>query len=195
VNAALARPLEAEPGERFIYSTGSSHLVAAALARACECDLLEWGREVLFAPLGIEVASWAADPRGVRFGGNSFRIAPEALGRFGRLYLAGGEWNGKRLVPRDWIDATTRRQAEGWPDRYGAYGMLWWIPPFERERAFMAVGYGGQFLIVAPERGAVVVVTSTHEGKGKAWDRQLLGRVERELLARMGPPAAPPRPG
>jgi CubicO group peptidase (beta-lactamase class C family) len=180
--AALARPLEARPGEKFVYSTGNSHLVATALARACRCDLLEWGRDVLFAPLGMEVAGWATDPAGVRFGGNSFRVTPEALGRFGRLYLAGGEWAGRRLLTAGWVETTTRRHAAGWPERYGAYGMFWWIPPFARERAFMAVGYGGQFLIVAPARDAVVVVTSTVTGKGAPWDRELLARVERELL-------------
>ena len=96
-------------------------------------------------------------------------------------------------MPRAWIEDSTRRHSEGWPDRYGAYGLLWWIPPFERERAFSAVGYGGQFLIVAPERGAVVVVTSSLDGKGKAWDRELLTRVERDLLARITP-VRPPRP-
>jgi CubicO group peptidase (beta-lactamase class C family) len=186
--AKLARPMEARPGEKFLYSTGSSHLVATALARACRCDLLEWGNEVLFRPLGVRVASWATDPQGVRFGGNSFRIEPEALGRFGRLYLDGGVRERRRLVPAAWIEETTRRHADGWPDRYGSYGLLWWVPPFE-ERAFMAVGYGGQFLVVAPERRAVVVVTSTHAGKGEEWDRRFLAAVERELLPAVGPRA------
>jgi CubicO group peptidase (beta-lactamase class C family) len=192
--AALARPLRGAPGERFDYSTGSSHLIATALARACRCDLLAFGREALFAPLGIEVAGWATDPKGVRFGGNSFRVTPEALGRFGHLYLAEGSWRGRQLVPASWVRETTRRHAVGWPDRYGAYGMLWWLPPFA-ERAVMAVGFGGQFLIVAPERDAVVVITSTNRGKGAAWDRELLRRVERELLPALGPRRAGPSGG
>jgi CubicO group peptidase (beta-lactamase class C family) len=69
--AALARPLVHPPGERFVYSTGNSHLVATALARACGCDLLAWGRRELFDPLDFVVADWARDPRGIRFGGNS----------------------------------------------------------------------------------------------------------------------------
>jgi CubicO group peptidase (beta-lactamase class C family) len=182
VRAALARPLAHPPGERFVYSTGSSHLVAAALARHCGCDLLAWGREALFAPLGMEIADWARDPSGIRFGGNSLALAPESLGRLGQLYLARGEWRGRRLLAEEWIERSTARHAEGWPERYGAYGLLWWLAPFAAERAFFAAGFGGQFLLVAPEREAVVVITSTPVGKGAAWDRELLGRIERELL-------------
>ncbi|HSM14817.1 MAG TPA: serine hydrolase [Thermoanaerobaculia bacterium] len=189
VRAALARPLEHRPGEVFVYSTGSSHLVAAALERAVGRDLLAWGREALFDPLGLEVAGWAEDPQGRRFGGNSFRVTPEALGRLGRLYLAGGRWQGRQLVPAGWVAESTRAHAEGWPERYGAYGLLWWIPPFERERGFLASGYGGQFLLVLPERDAVVVVTATHRGKGAAWDRELFGRIERELVPALGAPS------
>jgi len=188
VRAALARPLDHPPGETFVYSTGNSHLLAAALERAAGRDLLAWGREALFDPLGLEVAGWAEDPQGRRFGGNSFRLTPEALGRLGRLYLAGGRWEGRQLVPADWVAESTRAHAEGWPERYGAYGLHWWIPPFERERGFLAAGYGGQFLLVLPARGAVVVVTATHRGKGEAWDRDLFVRIERELVPALGTP-------
>lgn len=182
VRAALGRPLEAPPGERFVYSTGSSHLLAAALTRAAGEDLLAWGRRVLFDPLGLEVAGWDRDPQGIRFGGNSFRTTPEALGRFGRLYAQAGRHRGAQLVPARWIEESTRAHAAGWPERYGAYGYFWWVPPFQAERAFLAAGYGGQFLLVVPERSLVAVVTSTHVGKGAAWDRELLRRLEHELL-------------
>lgn len=182
VRAALGRPLEAAPGERFVYSTGNSHLLAAALTRAVGEDLLAWSRRVLFDPLGLEVAGWDRDPQGIRFGGNSFRITPEALGRFGRLYARGGRHRGAQLVPARWIEESTRGQAAGWPERYGAYGYLWWVPPFATERAFLAAGYGGQFLLVVPERDLVVVLTSSHVGKGEPWDRELLRRLEHELL-------------
>jgi CubicO group peptidase (beta-lactamase class C family) len=183
VRAALGRPLVAPPGARFEYSTGATHLIAAALARAAGRDLFSWAREVLFDPLGLRVASWGRDPQGRRFGGNAFVVAPAELAKLGRLYLRGGRFRGAPLVEEAWIAASTREEAEGWPDRYGAYGYLWWLPPFERERgAYLAAGYGGQFLLVAPESDAVVVLTSTHQGKGAAWDRELLGRLERELL-------------
>lgn len=183
VRAALARPLEHPPGTRFAYSTGNSHLVAAALSRACSCDLLEWGREVLFGPLGIEVVGWDRDPRGIRFGGNSFLVAPADFAKLGRLYLAGGKWQGRQLVPAEWIERSTGRHSDGWPERYGPYGLLWWLPTLASdERSFAAIGFGGQYLIVSPGHDAVVMITATHVGKGAPWDRELLSIVDRELL-------------
>lgn len=200
VRAALARPLEHPPGGRFVYSTGNSHLIAAALARATGEDLLAWGRRVLFDPLGLRVVAWSRDPQGLRFGGNSFVLAPEDLGRFGRLCLAGGRWEGRQLVPEKWIAESSRPRAEGWPDRYGAYGYLWWIPTFDSGPVLLASGFGGQFLLVAPESAAVLVVTSTHVAKGEPWDREILRRIDRELLPalrllRRPEPAADPLPG
>lgn len=185
VAAALARPLVAEPGATFSYSTGNAHIVAAALSRAVGRDLLDWGREVLFDPLEIEVHGWDTAPEGVRFGGNNFRITARDLGTFGRLYAAGGAWRGEQLVPAAWVRESTRPHATGWPERYGSYGYLWWIPPRAPAGAFAAVGFGGQFCYVVPASGIVVVVTSTHESKGEAWDRELLAFLAERLLPRI----------
>lgn len=192
VRSALARPLEASPGETFIYSSGNTHLIAAILARATGEDLLAWGRRVLFDPLGVRIAGWGRDPQGRRFGGNTLEISPDDLGRFGHLYLAGGRWEGRQLVPADWVAQSTRQHATGWPSRYGAYGYLWWMTPFASGDAFMAAGYGGQFLIVSPARDAVAVVTSSHDRKGEAWDVEILARVEHELLPALAAPSAAP---
>ncbi len=176
VRHAVARPLVAAPGSEFIYSTGNSHLLSAVLARATGKPTREFAREVLLEPLGIS-ASWSQDPQGTDFGGNELRMTPRALARFGQLYLQGGAWEGRQLVPAAWVAESTSRHAEGWPDRYGAYGYLWWLPPGRPGGAFMAVGYGGQFLYVVPEREMVVVITSTLEGKGAPWDRKLLAML------------------
>lgn len=181
VRAALERPLEAAPGTAFTYSTGNSHLVSAILTEASGRGSRDLFRDYLGEPLGVSLDGWIRSPRGIDFGGNGFRITPEELATFGRLYLNGGVWDGERLVPADWIERSTRRHAEGWPERYGAYGYLWWLPP-ERDAAYMAVGYGGQFLYVDPPTATVVVITSTHEGKGQAWDRRLLELIAARIL-------------
>jgi CubicO group peptidase (beta-lactamase class C family) len=170
--AALARPLEAKPGSVFTYSTGNSHLVSAILTEATGKSTLELAGEALFGPLGVEIAGWDRAPEGYYLGGNSLRIAPRDLARFGRLYLAGGRWQGRQLVSRAWIEVSTRRHSEGWPERYGAYGYFWWLPPDDPWDSFAAIGYGGQLLYVVPELDMLAVVTSTPETKGEQWDRE-----------------------
>jgi CubicO group peptidase (beta-lactamase class C family) len=170
--AALARPLESEPGSAFTYSTGNAHLVSAILTEASGRATLELAREALLDPLGIEVAGWERSPEGYYLGGNSLRMTPRDLARFGRLYLQQGRWEGRQLVPRAWIEVSTRRHSEGWPDRYGAYGYFWWLPPGDPWDSFAAIGYGGQLLYAVPELDMLAVVTSTLESKGEEWDRE-----------------------
>lgn len=170
--AALAQPLVGEPGATFEYSTGDSHLVAAVLAEATGTSVLAYAREHLLAPLGIEIEWWERSPEGVHLGGNQMSLAPLDLARFGQLYLNRGRWGNRQLVPAEWIETSTRVHAEGWPDRYGAYGYLWWVRP--EAGAYVAVGYGGQFLYLAPADDLAIVLISTVESKGEAWDREML---------------------
>jgi len=178
VRSALSRPVEAPPGERFVYSTGSTHVAAAALAEALGIDLAKWARTVLFEPLGIGEVRWSRSPTGRVFGGNNLAMRPADLARIGSLIVAGGRWRDRELVSGDWIDASARRHADGWPDRYGAYGIGWWLPAPGEMRA---VGYGGQFRLVDRSLDRAVVVTATPEGKSPSWDRDVLGRM-RALL-------------
>lgn len=180
LRGALSRPVVAAPGQDFVYSTGSSHVVAAILERATRPQgLMRWAREVLFDPAGIGRVSWQRAPEGLPFGGNNMAMTPLDLARFGRLWLVEGENEGDRIVPAAWVAAATTPAAEGWPERYGAYGLGWWLPG---GGPFLAVGFGGQFLWVDPEHRTVVVVTSTSPQKGAAWDRHVLELV-RQIAA------------
>jgi CubicO group peptidase (beta-lactamase class C family) len=173
-SAALRRPRIAPPGETFVYSTGSSHVLSAILTETTGMATREYAAQRLLGPLGITVSSWDRSPEGYDFGGNNVVMTPREMLAFGRLYAAQGRHDGRQLVPRDWVAESTQRHAEGWPDRYGAYGYLWWLPPAGELHAFTAVGYGGQFIWVAPELEVVIVLTASHEGKGAAWDRRVL---------------------
>lgn len=176
--AAVEQPVVAVPGEQFIYSTGNTHLLGAAVTEASGEPLPDFADRVLFGPLGI-AARWDRDPQGYAFAGNNLAMSPRDLLRFGRLMAAGGVWAGRQLIPRSWIEASTRVHNDGWPERYGAYGYHWWLPPGE-PRLWLAAGFGSQLLVIEPESSVVVVVTSTLESKGETWDRRVLERV-REL--------------
>jgi len=171
VAAALAEPLVAPPGTAFDYSTGDTHLLSAILTKATGKSTLELARSWLMRPIGGDVASWDRAPEGTYFGGNNLYMTPRDLARLGQLYLQGGRWGGEQVVPAAWVGTSTERHATGWPDRYGAYGYLWWIPPDDPWESYAAIGYGGQFLYVVPELDMLVVMTSTLESKGAAWDR------------------------
>jgi CubicO group peptidase (beta-lactamase class C family) len=159
VEAALDQPLVAEPGGRFIYSTGGWHLLGAALSRAAGDDLLGLARGWLGAPLGIDFAPWDRDPQGRYLGGNQMALSPRALARVGEMVLADGRWQGAQVVPEGWIETSWDRRARSrWSG--DGYGYGWFLTRLSGRFAAYGRGYGGQVLAVVPEQETVIAITS-----------------------------------
>ncbi len=164
---ALSRPFVAEPGERMLYSTGSYHLLGAALARAAGRSLLALARDWLAAPLGIDIPPWTRDPQGFYLGGNEMVLSPLALYRFGEMVRLGGLWADTQVLSRRWIEQSwiprTRSPFSG--DDYG-YG--WFLTRAGGHDVAYARGYGGQMLYVVPSLALTVVVTSDPTRPGRS---------------------------
>jgi CubicO group peptidase (beta-lactamase class C family) len=159
VRDALSRPFVDEPGGRMLYSTGSTHLLSAALTRAAKRSTLELARDWLGAPLDITIAPWTRDPQGIYLGGNEMALSPRALHRFGEMYRQGGAIDGRRVVSENWIREswTPRTSSPFTGDRYG-YG--WFMRDMRGHTAHYAWGFGGQMLYVIPSLGLTVTITS-----------------------------------
>ena len=156
---ALSRPFVAEPGGRFLYSTGSFHVLGAALSEATGQSLHALARDWLAGPLGIVLPPWTRSPAGRFLGGNNMALSPRALARIGQVMLADGRWQGRQVVPAGWIArAWTPRTVSPWSG--DAYGYGWFLTEIGGERAAYARGYGGQMLHVLPGTGLTVAITS-----------------------------------
>ncbi len=177
IKTALAQPLVAEPGTRFQYSTGNTHLLSAVLTEATGMSTQAFATRKLFDPMGIKVHGWSTDPHGIYQGGNNLSLIPRDMAKLGQLYLDGGRFGSRQIVPKRWVDASTRKGRLGEHEVYGSYGYLWYVGP-HRENAFVAVGYGGQYIYVSPAYQSVVVVTSTLISKGRAWEKTLFGFIQ-----------------
>ena len=85
-----------------------------------------------------------------------FRMSTRDLARFGYLYLCKGNWNGKQIVPADWIDEST--QSYSITNDGNGYGYLWWVDDFGADiKCFSAEGALGKYIIVISERELVIV--------------------------------------
>ena len=156
---ALTRPFSAPPGTRMQYSTGSFHLLGAALSEASGRSLLTLARERLGAPLNVDIPAWTRDPQGFYMGGNEMALSPLAMLRFGEAHRQGGVWNGARLFAEDWVAAAwTPRTRSPWSG--DAYGLGWFLRDAGGVRVAYARGFGGQMIFVAPEAGVTVAITS-----------------------------------
>lgn len=161
VDYVLAKPLVAQPGEQFTYTTGGTHLLAAILEQAVGEPLLDYATARLFAPLGMTSVRWRADPQGILDGGNGIEMTARDAAKFGQLYLGGGSWEGRQLVPQDWVALSTQAQ-EIRDGTGGSYGYQWWVRPFGAAHVdtFYAMGAMGQFIFVVPQLQLVTVITA-----------------------------------
>lgn len=156
---ALTRPMEAEPGGPMIYSTGTSHILGAVLARASGRTLHALAREWLGAPLDITIPDWTRAPEGLHFGGNEMALSPRALLAFAECWRNEGRHAGRQLVPPDFHRAAWTPQARStWSGQL--YGLGWWIGQARGQAVYFAWGYGGQMAYVIPGLALSVVMTS-----------------------------------
>ncbi|MBU8539942.1 serine hydrolase domain-containing protein [Falsiroseomonas tokyonensis] len=159
VGFALSRPMVDEPGGRMLYSTGTSHILAAVLARASGRSIRDLATEWLFQPLGHAVPEWTRDPQGLHFGGNEMAISPQALLDFGECCRNGGRHAGRQVIPEAFLRDSWRPRGQSfWSGQ--SYGLGWWIAEARGEPVVFAWGYGGQMVYLLPGLGLTVVMTS-----------------------------------
>jgi CubicO group peptidase (beta-lactamase class C family) len=166
----LDRPLAAEPGTAWTYNGGATEILAGLIARGNGDDLAGFARERLFAPLGIARFEWITDYYGRPHAASALRLRPRDTLKFGQIVLADGLWDGRRIVPEDWIGRSTSEQAEG---GYGCrYGYQWWLcETGDGSAVINASGYGGQELLVLPELDLVMLVHAGLYGDETAYLR------------------------
>lgn len=166
VHYALTRPFVDEPGGTMLYSTGSYHILSAALTEHTGKDTLTLTRELLGEPLNIRIHPWPRDPQGIYFGGNDMRLSPLALLQIGELYRNGGVANGRRVLSEDWVQSSwqpiTRSRFTNDP-----YGYGWFQTDLAGYTAWYGRGFGGQMLYVIPELDLTAVMISDPEPPGQ----------------------------
>jgi CubicO group peptidase (beta-lactamase class C family) len=174
-----ARPMATQPGTTFVYDTGTSHVVSAAVTLLTGRPAAELAAKRLFAPLGIRDYEWLAAPEGVTAGGFGLLLQPRDLAKLAFLTLHRGRWDGRQVVPAAWVEQSTTDHAR---DPLYEYGYLWWLDRADGYAYMM--GLYGQLAAVVPGDDLVVVMTAHFPA---AVDT---GAVTRWLLERYVLPAA-----
>jgi CubicO group peptidase (beta-lactamase class C family) len=118
----------------------------------------------LFEPLGITKMEWTR-VKGDSDAGGGLRLRPRDMAKIGQLVLAGGRWNGRQIVSKEWIETSTAPKIKAIADGFnGFYGYLWWLARSKingREVDWVAAqGRGGQYIRIVPDLDLVVAVTA-----------------------------------
>lgn len=158
------RAMAAEPGQRWNYSTGETHVVGALLKAATGRFLADYLSETLWSRLGMEAdaAWWLESPGGLEVAGSGLNATLRDYGRFGLFVMGGGVIDGRRILPEGWVEAAGAARDVG-GERVD-YGFMWWPVPAPAGApwpdGFRASGIFGQYIYVNPAEQVVVVVWS-----------------------------------
>ncbi|MET7419940.1 serine hydrolase domain-containing protein [Dactylosporangium sp. NPDC005555] len=162
----VAAPMSAEPGTRFAYTDSGPYAIGRVIARATGADVRAFLTPRLFAPLDLHNPAWHTCPLGFPFAASDLFLRTAELARFARLLLQDGEWDGKRIVPADYVrrmvaDPAGTGALEGEGERFThGYGLGVWL---DRDGMFRMDGRYGQYAVICPRRRAAVTVTAHSE--------------------------------
>jgi CubicO group peptidase (beta-lactamase class C family) len=151
--------IEGPPAVAWQYNDYNPLLLGLVLERISGTSVSDFMARRLWQPLGAEAdATWSLDSErsGFEKMESGLNARPVDYVRFGLLFLHNGEWNGRRIVSKNWVRAATRAGSPTDPGYYANYGYFWWFDP-DRPGRFYAFGKYGQYVYVAPDADTVVV--------------------------------------
>ncbi len=182
IKAFLEWPLEYEPGTCYCYNSMGTYLLSAAVQKVTGQKVVDYLEPRLWQPLGIEKPHWQESPAGINTGGWGLYLHTEDLARLGLCLLQGGQFRGKQVIPAGWVTEMSKYQVpsvnaginekqldeqqeepakiyfnQETNDWLQGYGYQMWRC---RHNAFRADGANGQYIIVIPEKDAVIVTTA-----------------------------------
>ena len=159
VKYVLDQPMAFKPGEKWEYSSGATILLSNIIKQSTGQDLADYVEQKLFNELGIQNYYWKHTPKGLTDAEGGLYLTPRDLAKFGYLYLNNGVWNGKPVLPDNWVENNLSKPLDTiWPSF--KYGHQWWLIPYgENKITMLASGLGGQRMLVIPEFNIVAVFT------------------------------------
>ena len=175
VKAFLAHPVVHKPGTFYLYNSLGTYMLSAIVQQVTGEKVVDYLTPRLFEPLHIDKPYWEESPQGINCGGWGLYLKTEDLAKMGQLLLQKGKWNGSQLIPEEWVAEMSKKQVESinpgtrieqaaergmtketsdWMQGYGY--QMWRCRP----GCFRADGARGQYIIVVPDKNAVIAITS-----------------------------------
>ena len=165
IGYVLSRPMVHAPGTFWRYNGGTTEVLAAIIQKVSGFPVDRFAWDHLFHPLGTHTMYWMNMP-GTHWvsAAAGLRLRPGDMLKFGLLYEQEGNWNGRQIVPRAWVDSSLTPKIQRGEFGSGGYGFQFWTFPYTLKDGVFdipaAVGNGDQRIFIDRVHDLVVVVTS-----------------------------------
>ncbi|NBC21472.1 MAG: serine hydrolase [Alphaproteobacteria bacterium] len=199
IDEALTAPLEAAPGTRFKYANNDTLAAVRALREALDDDETYriYPYEKVLWPIGARRTVLETDWNGDFIASSQVWTTARDLARIGELYLNDGKWGEEQILHPDWREFVMT-PAPAQPDGEFGYGAQFWLlpdAPGVPEDAFAAMGHRGQYLVIIPSEGLVIVRRGYDESGGTRFDitgftRDIVARIHTARAAQAAEQAA-----
>lgn len=176
------------PGTKFNYNGGGTSVLSSILIQKTGKSLKELAKDWLFDPLEIQNFEWVEDQNGRALAHAGLRLKPRDMLKIGRLVLNGGNWKGKQIVSKQWLNDSLKHQINSEvkvfrkDERPLGYGYQWWLGEtifLEKKIPWsLALGNGGQLIFSIPSLDMVIVTTAGGYGD-PATIQRILDLVEK----------------
>ncbi|MBX2977432.1 MAG: serine hydrolase [Ignavibacteriaceae bacterium] len=192
IRYVLNSKMDTKPGEMFRYSGKCSNLLGGIIYNLEKKQADEFAKEVLFSKLGITEFNWEKE-NGVVPCDAGLKLYPRDMAKIGLLVLNNGKWDNKQIVPKEWVDASTKSYVAesefydyGYQWWYRSKGnKSWWNDPVRGSKTehdmFLALGAGGQYIMVIRDLNMVIVTTSSDYSRD-GMDHQKVPMVIEEVV-------------
>jgi CubicO group peptidase (beta-lactamase class C family) len=175
--------LKSAPGIKFEYASGNAELLGLILERALKTQTVtDYLQQKIWQPLGMEYdASWSLDRKrnGMEKTFCCLNARARDYAKLGRLYLNNGNWNGKQIVPENWVKKSVAIDTTNGSSWF--YQYQWWIASDEGD--YFARGMLGQFVYVNPTKN-LIIVRLGERGSGVNWP-EIFKAISRGLEVNM----------
>ena len=165
----LGLDVNEKPGKSFKYLSGATQLLAMCIEKATGEYLSDYVSKSFWQPMGAENdALWQLDhePDGVEKAYCCIASNARDFGRFGKLYLNNGKWNGQQLLDSAFVKKCITPRFEKSPE----YGYGWWMHNFLGKDLYYMRGHLGQFVIVIPQDKLIIVRLGHLKGVQTSYD-------------------------
>ena len=157
VQFVLDKPMATQPGTVWAYNGGYSQIFSAMVTDKTGMTTLEFAKKYLFNPLGITELTWRRDRQGIYDAGGGLMLTPRDMAKYGYLILNKGVWEGKPIIPADFVAESVKTQTTFNANSGYGYESWWTIP---QEGYYYAAGIRGQRIYIMEKQDMVVVTTA-----------------------------------
>ncbi len=169
--------LDTVPGVRHQYNQTDAQLISFILARVTGSTLSDYFSEKIWQPIGANTAFWSTykkDDLEKGFCCISARVQDYA--KFAQLYLQNGQWEGKQIIPKEWIAYTTKQSPKEckWICDFHRF----WFPSTDGIYDYTAQGYNGQMIYINPNENIAILRFGKKQEENIEWEATMRSIVD-----------------